>query len=144
MWQEVATMMSIPWRSVESMHWQLGEQEISARAIAPVFQPHHQSTDPSTSGTSTGDLANDLTWQHSTTTYGFDRSAAETNSSTSNAPDYQSNDEVLGDSHTEQRMVELKVSLAVVEQELRSFREHAYRLERQLNQINGNLQQLPI
>ncbi|PVH90039.1 hypothetical protein DM02DRAFT_578308, partial [Periconia macrospinosa] len=31
-WQKVATEMSIPWRSVEPMHWQLGEQEMSARA----------------------------------------------------------------------------------------------------------------
>lgn len=32
--------MGIPWRSAESMHWQLGEQEMSARANAPVFQLH--------------------------------------------------------------------------------------------------------
>jgi hypothetical protein len=39
--------MGIPWRSAESMHWQLGEQEMSARANAPVFQLHpsaHSST----------------------------------------------------------------------------------------------------
>ncbi|KAF2788643.1 hypothetical protein K505DRAFT_366290 [Melanomma pulvis-pyrius CBS 109.77] len=38
MWQKVATEMGIPWRSAESMHWQIGEQEMSARANAPVFQ----------------------------------------------------------------------------------------------------------
>ncbi|KAF2811669.1 uncharacterized protein BDZ99DRAFT_440567, partial [Mytilinidion resinicola] len=37
MWQKVASEMQIPWRSAESMHWQLGEQEMSARANAPVF-----------------------------------------------------------------------------------------------------------
>jgi hypothetical protein len=47
MWQKVATEMGIPWRSVESMHWQLGEQEMSARANAPVFQ-----LQPSATGTS--------------------------------------------------------------------------------------------
>ncbi len=31
--------MKIPWRSAEAMHWQLGEQEMSMRANAPVFQP---------------------------------------------------------------------------------------------------------
>lgn len=32
MWQTVATEMDIPWRSAESMHWQLGEQEMCVRA----------------------------------------------------------------------------------------------------------------
>jgi hypothetical protein len=36
--------MGIPWRSAESMHWQLGEQEMSARANAPVFQLHPSAT----------------------------------------------------------------------------------------------------
>ena len=40
MWQKVAIEMGIPWRSAESMHWQLGEQEMSARANAPVFRLH--------------------------------------------------------------------------------------------------------
>ncbi|KAF1844665.1 uncharacterized protein K460DRAFT_404948 [Cucurbitaria berberidis CBS 394.84] len=44
MWQKVATEMGIPWRSAESMHWQLGEQEMSARANAPVFQLHPSAT----------------------------------------------------------------------------------------------------
>ncbi|KAF1352960.1 hypothetical protein EJ07DRAFT_168670 [Lizonia empirigonia] len=44
MWQKVATQMGIPWRSAESMHWQLGEQEMSARANAPVFQLHPSAT----------------------------------------------------------------------------------------------------
>lgn len=38
MWQKVATEMGVPWRSAESIHWQLGEQEMTARANAPVFQ----------------------------------------------------------------------------------------------------------
>ncbi|KAF2002509.1 hypothetical protein P154DRAFT_140188 [Amniculicola lignicola CBS 123094] len=40
MWQKVASEMGIPWRSAESMHWQLGEQEMSSRANAPVFTMH--------------------------------------------------------------------------------------------------------
>jgi len=40
MWQKVASEMQIPWRSAESMHWQLGKQEMSMRTNAPVFQPH--------------------------------------------------------------------------------------------------------
>jgi hypothetical protein len=44
MWQKVATEMGIPWRSAESMHWQLGEEEMSARANAPVFQLHPSAT----------------------------------------------------------------------------------------------------
>jgi hypothetical protein len=52
MWQKVATEMGIPWRSAESMHWQLGEQEISARANAPVFQ-----LQPSTTGTGMSSLS---------------------------------------------------------------------------------------
>lgn len=39
--------MGIPWRSAESMHWQLGEQEMSARANAPVFQLHPSATSSS-------------------------------------------------------------------------------------------------
>ncbi|KAF2818176.1 hypothetical protein CC86DRAFT_309722 [Ophiobolus disseminans] len=44
MWQMVATEMCIPWRSAETMHWQLGEQEMSARANVPVFQLHPSAT----------------------------------------------------------------------------------------------------
>ncbi|KAL5400097.1 hypothetical protein PMIN03_012577 [Paraphaeosphaeria minitans] len=44
MWQKVATEMGIPWRSAESMHWQLGEQEMRARANALVFQLHPSAT----------------------------------------------------------------------------------------------------
>ncbi|OCL03290.1 hypothetical protein AOQ84DRAFT_303057 [Glonium stellatum] len=44
MWQKVASEMQIPWRSAESMHWQLGEQEMSMRANAPVFQLHPSAT----------------------------------------------------------------------------------------------------
>ena len=44
--------MGIPWRSAESMHWQLGEQEMSARANAPVFQLHPSATSLSSPPTS--------------------------------------------------------------------------------------------
>lgn len=40
--------MGIPWRSAESMHWQLGEQEMSSRANAPVFQLHPSATSAET------------------------------------------------------------------------------------------------
>ncbi|KAF2801789.1 uncharacterized protein BDZ99DRAFT_402534, partial [Mytilinidion resinicola] len=41
---KVASEMQIPWRSAKSIYWQLGEQEISARANAPVFQLHPSAT----------------------------------------------------------------------------------------------------
>jgi hypothetical protein len=44
MWQTVATEMGIPWRLAESMHWQLGEQEMSTRANGPVFPLHPDAT----------------------------------------------------------------------------------------------------
>jgi hypothetical protein len=44
MWQKLATEMGTPWRSAESMHWQLGEQAMAARANAPVFQLHSSAT----------------------------------------------------------------------------------------------------
>ncbi|OCK73761.1 hypothetical protein K432DRAFT_430407 [Lepidopterella palustris CBS 459.81] len=34
MWQKIASEMQIPWRLAESLHWKLGEQEMSARANA--------------------------------------------------------------------------------------------------------------
>lgn len=40
MWQEVAKEMGIPWRSAESMHWQLGEQGMSDRTKATFSHPH--------------------------------------------------------------------------------------------------------
>ncbi|KAF1965720.1 hypothetical protein BU23DRAFT_435760, partial [Bimuria novae-zelandiae CBS 107.79] len=33
MWQEVAKEMGIPWRLAERMHWELGEQAMSARLV---------------------------------------------------------------------------------------------------------------
>ncbi|ORX92421.1 hypothetical protein BCR34DRAFT_500750 [Clohesyomyces aquaticus] len=41
MWQEVATEMGIPWRSAESMHWQLGEQEMRSRGMTVVVTFDH-------------------------------------------------------------------------------------------------------
>jgi hypothetical protein len=32
MWQIIANEMDIPWRAVEAMHWQLGEQDMAHRA----------------------------------------------------------------------------------------------------------------
>lgn len=44
--------MGIPWRSAEWMHWQLGEQEMSARAKATVLQPHPSTTSTGMSSSS--------------------------------------------------------------------------------------------
>lgn len=60
MWQKVANEMGVPWRSAESMHWQLGEQEISARANVPIFQLHPSGTSGSMDTESTiepGDMS---------------------------------------------------------------------------------------
>lgn len=37
MWAKVADEMAIPWRAVEAMHWQLGEQEMARRAGVTPF-----------------------------------------------------------------------------------------------------------
>jgi hypothetical protein len=44
MWQKLASEMGMPWRSAESMHWQLGKQEMSNRANAPIFQLYYSTT----------------------------------------------------------------------------------------------------
>jgi len=63
MWQQVAIEMGTPWRSAESMHWQLGEQEMSARANAPIFQLHPSATSGSMDTESTIGLG-DVPLQH--------------------------------------------------------------------------------
>ncbi|KAM0814930.1 putative Myb-like DNA-binding domain-containing protein [Seiridium cardinale] len=60
MWAKVADEMGIPWRAVEAMHWQLGEQEMARRAGVVPFslnaitaensQHHHGHTRPSPRG----------------------------------------------------------------------------------------------
>ncbi|KAI1766602.1 hypothetical protein GGR53DRAFT_202894 [Hypoxylon sp. FL1150] len=40
MWKQVANEMGVPWRTVEKMHWQLGEVEIARRAGANLFNPN--------------------------------------------------------------------------------------------------------
>ncbi|KAI1506549.1 hypothetical protein F5X99DRAFT_7584 [Biscogniauxia marginata] len=37
MWENIAKEMVIPWRAVEAMHWQLGEQEMARRAGVTPF-----------------------------------------------------------------------------------------------------------
>ncbi|ETS73412.1 hypothetical protein PFICI_15017 [Pestalotiopsis fici W106-1] len=37
MWAKVAEEMAVPWRAVEAMHWQLGEQEMARRAGVTPF-----------------------------------------------------------------------------------------------------------
>jgi hypothetical protein len=44
MWQMAAAEMGVPWWSAEFMHWQLGEQEMSARANVFVNQVHPTAT----------------------------------------------------------------------------------------------------
>lgn len=46
MWKQIANEMGVPWRTVEKMHWQLGEVEIARRAGANLFNPNF-STPPS-------------------------------------------------------------------------------------------------
>src|ERR1700749_3867633 len=40
MWDMIAKEMSLPWRAVESMHWQMGAEEMAQRANVAVFQTH--------------------------------------------------------------------------------------------------------
>ncbi|OJD09460.1 hypothetical protein ACJ73_10297 [Blastomyces percursus] len=37
MWAKIAEEMSIPWRAVEAMHWQLGEQEMARQSRTVPF-----------------------------------------------------------------------------------------------------------
>lgn len=50
MWNKIAKEMNVPWRTVEAMHWKIGQEEMHNRANAPVFQlhPSAHSTMPST------------------------------------------------------------------------------------------------
>jgi hypothetical protein len=36
----IAKEMELPWRAVESMHWQMGQEDLASRANVPVFQSH--------------------------------------------------------------------------------------------------------
>lgn len=45
MWAKVAEEMSIPWRAVEAMHWQLGEHEMARRAGVIPFSLAASSSD---------------------------------------------------------------------------------------------------
>ncbi|KAL8366098.1 hypothetical protein RB595_004733 [Gaeumannomyces hyphopodioides] len=56
MWAKVAEEMQVPWRAVEAMHWQIGEQDMARRAGVVAFSlsgaaenPHHQRASPSRS-----------------------------------------------------------------------------------------------
>src|ERR1700744_236764 len=40
MWDMIAKEMELPWRAVESMHWQMGQEDLASRANVPVCQPH--------------------------------------------------------------------------------------------------------
>jgi hypothetical protein len=43
----IAKEMELPWRAVESMHWQMGQEDLASRANVPVFQPHISSVNKS-------------------------------------------------------------------------------------------------
>ncbi|KAI9788999.1 MAG: hypothetical protein M1833_002786 [Piccolia ochrophora] len=50
MWAKIAEEMTLPWRAVEAMHWQLGEHEMARRAgvvpfsiASPAVEPPHKS-----------------------------------------------------------------------------------------------------
>ena len=58
----VASELVMPWRAVEAMHWQMGVEDINARANERVFQSHPaaakpRSPPPSTPGSSGGEAA---------------------------------------------------------------------------------------
>ena len=44
MWEKIAKEMAQPWRAVESMHWQLGEDQMANRANVSVFHLAGQSS----------------------------------------------------------------------------------------------------
>merc|ERR1711981_89163 len=44
MWDPIAKEMGLPWRSIESIHWDMGPGEMASRANVPVFQPHAAAT----------------------------------------------------------------------------------------------------
>src|SRR5215469_13594359 len=43
MWEMVASELGLPWRAVEAMHWQMGAEDMAARANERVFQPQSSS-----------------------------------------------------------------------------------------------------
>lgn len=46
MWLKVAEEMEMPWRAVEAMHWQMGEEEMARRAgVAPFSDSTRQQPD---------------------------------------------------------------------------------------------------
>ncbi|KAF9728627.1 myb dna-binding domain protein [Paraphaeosphaeria minitans] len=40
MWQIVGTALGIPWRTAEALHWQLGQEDMTARTNSPLFKLH--------------------------------------------------------------------------------------------------------
>ncbi|KKZ63504.1 hypothetical protein EMCG_02191 [[Emmonsia] crescens] len=46
MWAKIAEEMSIPWRAVEAMHWQLGEEEMARRAGTVPFSFSQLTSNP--------------------------------------------------------------------------------------------------
>jgi len=44
MWEMVASELGLPWRAVEAMHWQMGAEDMAARANERVFQPQSSSS----------------------------------------------------------------------------------------------------
>jgi hypothetical protein len=47
MWAKVAEEMATPWRAVEAMHWQLGEQEMARRNGVVPFSLSSMTEEPS-------------------------------------------------------------------------------------------------
>ena len=41
MWSRIAQEMALPWRAIEAMHWQIGEQEMARRAGVTPFSLAH-------------------------------------------------------------------------------------------------------
>ena len=46
MWNEIVQEMGIPWRWAESMHWQLGELELTKRGLSLFARDYQSGTVP--------------------------------------------------------------------------------------------------
>jgi len=66
MWETVASELFMPWRAVEAMHWQMGVEDINARANERVFQSHPASN-PTLSTAPRASLSNGATYEADTT-----------------------------------------------------------------------------
>jgi hypothetical protein len=74
MWDMIAKEMELPWRAVESMHWQMGQEDLAGRANVPVFQPHIATSSSGTLKQGTASSSNKRKISKSPPTVGSDSS----------------------------------------------------------------------